>query len=942
MSAISTAAPAPAGGKVRRSRRTIRGRDDELAAIGEQLWAARSGSGAVVLVEGTAGVGKTRLLEEAAAMGHRLGFRVGTGTAEPAASAVEMGSLLQAVASGADPLIARSALRDLPSAPGQRFWLLQDLTLLLERAAVEAPLLICLDDAQWADNGTVSALTALPTQLAELPIAWVVAYRPPASANGFADTRAVLRRCGAVILALGRVSDDAVRRLAIDVFAAEPGDELLAMVARCGGHPYLLMELLLGLEQEALVHVSANRAELTEDRLPRRFGDSMSSRLERLSETAREAVVAAASLGRRFTFASLAAMLGASAAQLILPARELIAAGLLAEEDDRLRFWHDITRDAVRESVPRSLRRALDRYAVDVLLEAGAPAVEVAAQLAASAEPGDELAMAALFRAAETLGRTDAGGAADLGLRALEIAPVGHPSRGSMVAQTAALLHAAGRTREARKLAESGLCDVLSPGEQAEVRLSIAGMLSLPSDVRVRHNRDALELRGLPPGLRGEHLVSLVHNLWFAGRAREAHEALFDARRAVASHPDDNAAFSLEVAEAGLAVQAGDYRPAATMLRAALRRDLRAVEPIRVAFARLLRAGNHAFLDDIDAAWRATDDGIAAARRDRQAWALNAFHTLRGRLLLRTGRLGDAATALRGRLDSGEPAMGQIDAAALVAMGTVALRTGDAKTIRETADLAREILRSESTAIHDEARWMLALQAKAGGDDAQALTRLREVCNGERGPRLPVLPLDVTNEAQMMRIALDGDDRDLAEAIAAGISDRAERNPGVSSIAGSLAHARGLLERSREQLEQAVELFAGGWCPLGAASAFEDLGVLLGPGQRTAMVGALDDALALYVAAGASWDARRVRRRLRAVGIRRRLGPVESKDGWEAVTTAELAVVELVTEGLTNRQVAEQLYLSTHTVNTHVRNVFTKLGVNSRLELIRLYDARIA
>jgi DNA-binding CsgD family transcriptional regulator len=923
-------------------RQTIRGRDDELAVIGEQLQATRSGSGAVVLVEGTPGVGKTRLFEEADAMGRRLGFRVGTGSAEPATSAVDMGSLLQAVAGGPDPLIARSAIRELPSAPGQRFWLLQDLTLLLEQAALEAPLLICLDDAQWADNGTVSALTALPAQLAELPIVWMVAYRPPASANGFADTCATLRRRGAATLALRPVSADAVRRLAIDVFGAEPGDELLAMAARCGGHPYLLMELLLGLEQEGLVRVSDNRAELAEVRLPRRFGDSMSSRLEGLSEPAREAVVAAASLGRRFTPAALAAMLGTAVPQLILPARELIAAGLMAEEGDRLRFWHDITRDAVRESVPRSLRRALDRHAVDVLLGAGAPPVEVAAQLAASAEPGDEHAMATLFRAAETLGRSDASAAADLGRRALEIAPVGHASRGAMVARTAALLHAAGRTAEAREFAESALRDTLSPEEEAEVRLSIAGMLSLPSDVRVAHNHDALELRGLPSGLRGEHLVSLVHNLWFAGRAREAREVLLDARRAVESHPDANAAFRLEVAEAGLAVQAADYRAAAAMLQVALRRDLRAVEPIRIAFARLLRAGNYAFIDDIDAAWRATDDGIATAERDRQAWALNAFLALRGRLLLRVGRLDDAATALRGRLDAGEPAMGQIDAAALVAIGTVALRTGDAKTIRETADLAREILRSETTAIHDEATWLLALQAKARGDDTQALDRLREVCDAERGPRLPVLPLDVTNEAQMMRIALSGNDRDLAEAIAAGICERADRNPGVSSIAGSFAHARGLLERSQEQLEQAVELFAGGWCPLGAASAFEDLGVLLGTGRRTAMIAALDDALALYVAAGASWDARRVRRRLRAVGIRRRLGPMESTSGWDAVTEAELAVVKLVTEGLTNRRVAEQLYLSTHTVNTHVRNVFTKLGVNSRLELIRLYDARIA
>ena len=95
--------------------------------------------------------------------------------------------------------------------------------------------------------------------------------------------------------------------------------------------------------------------------------------------------------------------------------------------------------------------------------------------------------------------------------------------------------------------------------------------------------------------------------------------------------------------------------------------------------------------------------------------------------------------------------------------------------------------------------------------------------------------------------------------------------------------------------------------------------------------------LALYTELGATWDARRVRSRLRELGVRRRLVTAEPEtSGWAAMTAAELAVARLVAEGLTNREVAERLFVSPHTVNSHLRHVFSKLGINSRVELARL------
>jgi DNA-binding CsgD family transcriptional regulator len=84
-------------------------------------------------------------------------------------------------------------------------------------------------------------------------------------------------------------------------------------------------------------------------------------------------------------------------------------------------------------------------------------------------------------------------------------------------------------------------------------------------------------------------------------------------------------------------------------------------------------------------------------------------------------------------------------------------------------------------------------------------------------------------------------------------------------------------------------------------------------------------------------DAARLRSRRRALGIRRRVASAEKPaTGWAAMTKSELAVAQLVADGLTNREIAEQLFVSPHTVNTHLRQVFVKLEVKSRVDLTRL------
>jgi DNA-binding CsgD family transcriptional regulator len=212
---------------------------------------------------------------------------------------------------------------------------------------------------------------------------------------------------------------------------------------------------------------------------------------------------------------------------------------------------------------------------------------------------------------------------------------------------------------------------------------------------------------------------------------------------------------------------------------------------------------------------------------------------------------------------------------------------------------------------------------------------------GSAGRGTQLYPMDVTDDPQLVRIALAAGDSRLAADTVAVAERRARRNPRIGSVRAAAAHARGLLDADVAQLAEACRLFETGARPMAYASALEDLGVAqLRTGTVETGLDTLGRALVRYTDAGAIWDAGRVRGRLRANGVRRRLvASPRPNTGWASLTESELAVVRLISEGLTNRETAERLFVSPHTVNSHLRHAFTKLGVNSRLELARVVAA---
>src|SRR6266568_2383440 len=436
----------------------LRGRDAEMAAINAALGDARDGRGGVLLVEGGPGLGKSRLLEEAVSLAGRAGVRAAMGRADADDNVVPMAPLMAACFGGNAPLLDRSDLSALRALREDRYWVLLELEALLERAALEHPMLICLDDLQWADAGTAEALRVLPVRLGGVPIIWIAAYRTAQASALLLRSVAELSEANATRLVLDPLDEDSVGQVIADLMSATAGPALLEMADNAHGVPFLLIELLRGLLEEGLVRIDRAHAVLVEARLPARVGDSMRERLDRAPAPARRAAVAGSVLGRSFRFDDLATMLGTAPAALLEPVEELIRAEILADSGENLGFRHDIIRQAVLDSVPA----------------AGAVPLEIATRLAASAGPGDEVAIATLHEAAQAIAPGDPGMASEFTTKALTLTADTDPHRAALVAETAVLLHAAGRDLEAREFATAALSRALPPEAEAQVRLSIA------------------------------------------------------------------------------------------------------------------------------------------------------------------------------------------------------------------------------------------------------------------------------------------------------------------------------------------------------------------------------------------------------------------------------------------------------------------------------------
>jgi ATP/maltotriose-dependent transcriptional regulator MalT len=919
----------------------LRGRADEIDMIDACLRALRRGEGGVLVIEGAAGAGKTRLLAEAVAAARAAGGRVYEAACDVAAEMMPLSPLLEAFVGGADPLLDGATVKSIGILPDQRFWLMQELQDRLEQAALRAPLAVVIDDLQWADDATLLALRTLSRRLASHRILWLVATRPGSAALAAGS----LRETEVRTVRLGELDSAAVAELAEDVLGAPPDADVLALTRDVRERPFLLLELLYALRDDGHVVVEGDRARLVDRRLPGRFRDTIVPRLGLMSEPARDLVQMASVLSRRFSVEQLALVLDRPASALRAPLAEVVESGLVVEQGAVLGFRHDLLREAVQSAVPEPIRIATQRRAVAVMLEHDAPAPEVATLLLDVARPGDRVAIEVLRRAARELATTAPPMAATLSRRALELAAADEPGYAELLSETVALLFVAGRLNEARDLAGGALTGLLAPAAEARLRLELAQVCVQHSFSEVvRQSRQALVLPDVPADLRLHLRIVLTLGYLLDGQFAEAEATAGTDLQAARAAGDVVAEVAALTSCSAVALYRHAYAEAFEHVQEAERlvRTTRP-RPPRVwpeVWATWLRAavGETGLLPRIE-------QGLRAAQGDGRAPDAHWWMMLRARALLTDGRLGDAraeAEAVAEMVDElglGGPAVN----ASSFTLAAVAVHTGDPQGRQVAQAAARAMAADDSITMRRSGAWIAALLADAEGDSARAMQLAAETVDA-LGTMSPVFstPQDPWDILSLLRIALRAGDRPRAEAVVREMERRLANNPGYVLQAQLADHGRGLLARDGAAMRTSIERFAQVPSPIARGAIHEDAAeVLLDGGAREEAVAQLDAALELYQAAGAEHDSARIRRRFRTLGMRRRRAARSSgAGGWAGLTVSELAVIRVVAEGATNRQAAERLFLSPHTVSTHLRHAFDKLGVRSRVELAVLYAAQ--
>jgi ATP/maltotriose-dependent transcriptional regulator MalT len=922
------------------------GRDDELARLDDTLRAVAGGSGACVIVEGSAGMGKSRLLDEAGRRARGMGMAVAEARATELDRIAPLTTLLMALRSSAPAVLDEAGVARLDvlrTQQGNAFWVINQLSLGIEQYAASRPLLISLDDLQWADELTALALRILVPTLATTPVLWLLASRPRAGRSAVHDIVDWLVAEGAQRLRLGSLADEAMVALCTHILGAPPTPRILGLAERAGGNPLLLEELITAFGRNGWRGDQTPPAEGDGVELPRELLESVDLRLRTLSRTARQILDAGAVLGRAFTVSDAAGMIGCRPDELHQAVAEIVEDGILTGAGAELEFRHDLIRDAVYSRLPESARRSLHREASRVLLGKSRPVMEIAPHLLRCARQGDASTISLLRQAALDLGPTAPSTAADLMLQVLALLDDQDPSRPSLTATTVRLLAAASRLSEAKELGEAALRFRLAEGTQAAMLLGLAEALKHAGQDRaaVEYTERALCLPVIPGSIQAQLLAVQAHALLAEGDPEGADRAGVRAIEVGTGCDQHSAVVTASAARSAVAQSRGQIADAIARAAEAVQlADLTAGEARqrqpRLWLARALVASDR-FAD----AESAFELGEREARELGAVWSLPLWHLYHAELHLAAGDLDNA----QARAESGVALSDQLTARALAPalfslLSRIALHRGELAAADEHLERARRALRDAKGEVAREPEsllWTQALLHEAAGDEQATAATLAPIYAG-----LPRRVLLLTTSPgvgpHLVRAAMNAGDVERAQLAAAAAQRVAELNPHIASLTGAAAQAEGLLRQDLEALRDSVRRLEASPRALIRASALEDAAAAeRRAGEESEAVSLLQRAHEHYAACGARRDAERVERRLRRLGVRRktRRPRNRAKTGLASLTESELRVVDLVAEGLTNRAIAKRLYLSPHTVDAHLRHSFSKLGVSSRVELTR-------
>lgn len=936
-------------------------RTDELARLKELAAAATNRRGAVAVVEGPPGIGKTALLRALGERAEEVGLDVlrarGVELEQPFAFGVvrqlfevpvasvperERPQLLSGAASLAAPLVDPAEPGDRASrSPADPFPLLHGLYWLTANLAERAPLAIVVDDAHWADGPSLRWLHYLSSRLDGVSALVALAVRSTEPEAPVESIEAIKVEQATALLRLTPLSEPASAALLGELLGSAPAPELVSEAHRAAnGNPFLLCELGRSLAADG-VAPSAAAAMNVKRATPETIARSAFTRLARLPADARALARATALLGEDAELRHAAVLAGLGELEALEATDRLAAAGFLdahapSTATPQLRFTHPVIRQALYADLPPGERASRHKEAARLLLAETGSTERAAPHLINSAPAADAWVVEALRRAAAGAA---ASGAPDIAVSYLRRALAEPPSPDDRPE----VLFELGSVEAVTEgpVAVENLSAALELTEEPSRRAIIATRLARTL-ILVERGGDAAKVAGEAIEGLGEHDVELRGRLEALAvaamttdpaRAEAGDQLVARARKSNLAVGDDFGAKALAGALAYLDAQAGvpavDVVPSAQ--RALEGEVLLAEDNGGIHF---LGAVLVLEMADSDLALPTLAAGLelAGRRGDLVAWGTdNVFtclaHLVRGELApaVTAGEDGVAASDAHG-IAAARPWASGCLAAAQVERGDL----GGAERTLGWAGATKEVAWHAYWLPFLDARARLRMarrELRAALEDSLRCGHLSAAL-GRRNPAL----VPWRSRAALCLTEL-GDDVERAHALAAEEVGLA-RTWGAPRALGVALRAQGLATGGTggiELLREAVEILDGSPARLEHARALCELGAALRRANRRAEArGALERAIEVARACGAFPLVERAHAELRATGARPRSLVFT---GVDSLTARERQVAELAAEGRANPEIAQALFVTRKTVETHLGSVYRKLELDSRKQL---------
>ncbi len=924
----------------------------ELSALGSLLDNAVAGSGGAVLIEGEAGVGKTALLERACEQAVERGVTVLAGRGGelerefawgvvrqlfepwlPVLKQTHTSPLLAGSAGLAGPVFGGDAAPQ--GSPEESFSTLHGLYWLMVNMTNDAPLLVAVDDLHWADRPSLRFAVYLASRLEGLPVLLVATMRPVGSEPA-SDSDLLARLVGdrgVEHLRPAPLSQDASSDLVRSRLSAGATPEFcLACYQMSGGNPFLLGALLDSVRAEGTKPTGESAAQVRRLR-PAAVSRSVLVRLATLPEGCLALARAVAVLGPRAEVRQARRLARLDADHTVEVLDALVRAGIL-RYGTTVEFVHPLVRSAVYSDLAPAERGRWHTLAAEFQAADGASAEDTAPHLLASLPDGNQ---ATVRRLREAAAQARAQGAPELAVDYLSRALAEPPALAS----------------RAEVLLELGAAEALTQPDEA-----------------VSHLRQALD-RAATPELRATVALTLGDTLAAIGRQDEAIPVFDLGLRGMDGQPSE-----LEAHLEAAIIAAARWAPSAQPLRHQKVRELQARAASGTPLEPLLRAQlaietaaagsdrwgaiEHArsvlqaapgltlvastvpevalvltFAGLPEEAWPACRDCLARARQAGWPLGIATASTSAALTALHLGWISEAIASARGAIiPGGDVPFASITVAFLI---EALIERGDTTAANE--ELIRYGLHGELPLTWPTTPLLLArgrLRA-AIGDHLAAIEDLLAVgdrvsawglANPAMTPYRSSAALSfaaIGKKAEAVRLA--NQELELAQRWGAG------RAVGVAQRALGVVHGAGY---GLELLREATKTLQDAPAPVEHARALVDLGAALRrQGARSQAREQLRGGLDLAHRYGALALADRAREELVIAGARPRRDAIYGRD---ALTSSELRVARLAVEGRTNNEIAQLLFITPRTVETHLTSSYAKLGIRSRRELAGVLD----